>query len=283
MAIIKLTFGFRGASQGWSETYYKDSTNLDLTTHIGEMKLVAPKRAELLGPEYDLFFLRAAIFRDNAGQPVQRRSAFTQVLYRTSQTWTGDPSWNALIADMRDQNETRRKPIYLRGIPDEIVRNAGTYTPAGTNWLTLFNSWASQVLQLGYGWWGQQVQTTPYPVTNYTEGPLGAITITYGPDPQSQTNPFTAAELLKRVTVNHTGINGDSSLNGDVVVIPQTATSAQTYKRFGVIPYVAGGVMRRYSYAFVQASKIDVRRVGRRKPGAPFLQQPGRRRATIHT
>ena len=275
---VRVTSFFSGKSQGWSESYvYPISDNqTPQGAYVAIFDNIANARAQCLGREYTLDFVRVAIIYDSTGQPVKRAVVIKNPGYTPSlQTATNSaeqPNACALVT-WTSTDGKRTKKTFLGGPPDEIFNDAGVYRgdKAG-NWASRFSAWREAQLAAAVGWLTDVPGLPPQNVSTITSNPNLTKTITVA-DPI-----FDPSEIGLHRTVRIKGVNGRSVYNGAWVVVVNAEDAFTTVDAFAAAPYSSGGVVTAYTFPkpVAQAAGCLVDREGTHKRGRPMVATRGR-------
>lgn len=275
---MRVTSFFSGKSQGWSESYIYpvgDSvTPLQAYTTI--FQPIAFARAQILGREYTLDFVRVAVIYDSAGEPVKRAVLLRNPGYapalQTAANAGEQPNACALIT-WTDTTGQRLKHTFLGAPPDDIFTDAGVYdgTKAG-NWASRFTSWNQLQFAAGAGW---LMDVPSNPSSNVTAVVANA----------NLTKKFTVADPIfdgpdfgQKRMVRIKGVNGKSVYNGAWIVVVSDVSEFTTVDPFAAAPYASGGVVTAYTFPkpVAQAQTVIVNREGTHKRGRPMVATRGR-------
>jgi hypothetical protein len=271
---VKVTWFFEGPQKGWTESLYIQPTSGTWAEAVAAVNAVNPVRAALLGQNLAIKAWRLQVVQDAGGNKVTRRGDTFQnlVINGDSQRPASDKD-DCVEMDFLDSTQNRHKILFLGGIWREIVNNYGNYTPT-PDWLSAMNNWIVKVVAGGFGW----VARTPsigFSITNYVQSADGFVDMTMSG------NPFPGGASTTPQTVRVSGLQteaGLSVLNGDLLVTPTGVNTCTTVKKIAVFPFVNVGVMKTFTYAFVQTNSVAPEKIVNHKRGAPLLESRGRRR-----
>jgi hypothetical protein len=266
-----------GPGRGWTESYFQVRTDNSLVDAINQFKQVADQRTKLLGDGYNIQGYRAAFVTDD-NLVKARGGSYVKLdtLPSTAGNEDGDFSDTAVLVMWKNLDSTRTKYTYLRGVWDSVVVGEGSFFDSA-DWKKNFNSFKGAITKGGYGWYGRQPNNTMIPLTSYTVDAGEVVTFTF------PANTFLLADLFKPIPVSFQGINVNSRLNGQQVIVPTTLSTAQLKKPLAVGPYVSGGFMRKLTYEFVAITQGIGFRIVSRKTGTPLFVSRGRQRARSRT
>jgi len=275
---VRVTYYFSGNSQGWGEAYVYpigDSVT-PLQAYNTIFSNIANLRAQLLGREFTLDFVRIAILYNSAGEPVKRASVIKNPGYRPSLQTAANageqPNACALLTWTSTDGQ-RTKKTFLGAPPDAIFTDSGVYQQGGAgNWGSRFSAWSQAQFQASVGW-----------LTDVPTGPgVNVETIVSNANlTKSYTleNPiFAGDEFGQKRNVRIKGVNGRSVYNGAWVVIPTDVNKFNTVDAFAAAPYSSGGVVTGYVYpkGVATAQDVLVNREGTHKRGRPIVATRGR-------
>jgi Lipase (class 3) len=180
-----------------------------------------------------------------------------------------------LIRKFNPQSYSR---FFLRGVPDFMIENGGTYTPTAA-YTAAVNSYIAAVVAQNLTWkstGNQQQPGSPALITGMAQNTAGGITFTLG------ANVFNAllAPPLQHVAVSIQGQVTPNYVNGPQTVIPATANTCNSLRPIPLTEFLAGNGRMRVNivqtYQPIQAMIVE--RVVKRGPGRPFGLYRGRQR-----
>jgi hypothetical protein len=271
---VKATWEFAAPQKGWTESLWLEP----VTGTFGEATTIVSNtcvpRARLLGTECYIKAFRVQIVEDAGGAKVTRRGDNFQNI-----RFDGDGNEHAaeedvcLELDFIDSTLTRHKTLFLGGIWDSIESNFGAYTPSPA-WTNALTSWRSLMIASGFGWMAR-TPSAPFPITGYVVGADGFIEFTCTGVPF----PGGASTVPQAVSISGVqAVGGKSNLNGTLVVVPSANNKCKTTKPRAALPYVTGGALKTFTYAFVKAAAISPEKIRTHERGAPLLESRGRAR-----
>lgn len=265
MPLLRTTFFFKSdTGYGWTETFF--STRAVLNTALQDAIFILPKRLQLLGSGVSCVFIRVS------DDLVKRDSEIYQVP-ASDQKPTGLVSGasdipNTCVIVRLEGSPVRRRTLYMRGVPDAIVINAGRFDPDPT-WVRNFGLWSAL---LTAGAWAMKCKSTPgaFADINGVSTPSGNGTVTIS---TGLPHGFVQGDI-----VGITGVKGASAVNGK-----WTATTVPSATTFTIIvnripkPYTVGGKTAKYESELVGIVSAQTIRASHRIAGRPFDAPRGRR------
>lgn len=274
---FKVTFVFEANQRGWTESYIYNSSGDDHTPIEGPATRLADARIGICGQGARIKAIR--ISKEGVGpDALLRYTDIKPPVVNIPGPDGGAVSFGpraqpnvALLCRCSDVTESKRKFIFLRGIPDGVEVNGGVFT-ADKIYTQFFQRFIKQLTEAPWGWSGVSTKVGPVDLTSYTSTVTGIVTFTFA------ANLFAAPLFDKRVTVRLKGVNGKSAANGPHVVKVLDATQCRTVKPLGLVAYQFGG---QGSYTTNDFQKIDLvaaQKIVTRKAGAPLLESRGRAR-----
>lgn len=268
MARNRITFFFRSTrGYGWSETYF--TTAASLNGAMTNAKAILPTRVNLNGRGVFLEFIRVSddeVRRDSQIYVVPR--ADREIKARSA----GDGDIANTCVDVRiEAGDTKRRTLFLRGIPDDICLDNGSFVPTPA-WNANFGAFSAA---LGMNQIAVRVRTDVSPqfvIANVgTSGPTGLVTIT----------TQAATGFVLNDVVNIRQVLGATQVRGlQRVVTIIDATNFQVRVARVVKPYLGGGLVVKNGYALLGISALHALRCSHHNAGRPFDSPRGRRRAT---
>jgi len=279
--LYRTTFFFAGASQGWSESYVFPRDGVTVATFNSlTATAIAQSRAQLLAREYKLVAFRTAKIRTAAGATVKRNADLVVVDYGpggTTAGWRGCQPRECVIMNGISADGGREKKTYLRGIPDQVIEDAGQLNTGETiGWFSRLSSFQSLLLQAQAGWLQDITQGPSFNVVTYVTGANLIQEVEF------QGNIFNALAVGTEVPVRLTGINGKSRLNGLLVMVVVSNTKGHTKKPLALGPFVAGGtgILMVSPKPFISAAAFGQEEARTHDTGKVSVATRGRRAAT---
>lgn len=281
MPAWKLDLVFECRGRGWEETYYADFgvPSFDDVSQIAQN--LAAKRIVLSAPPV---VIKAYRVSDPVTGGRQGKAFYykPEAVAPTNPAWTGavEPSAAVNIGFAKAAtNQTRR--IQMRGCPDDIMVEFGQLKGAAyAVWFALFEQWRIFVQGTPrFGWMSRPTVGDAAPVT-YSLTPNPVLPIFTTP-----ANFFAEADVEKQRYVRMRGFNGRSSiLNREMIVYVIDRNHYTPVAPIAAGPMLSPGLVQRYGApTFIAADVVNVEKAGRRAPGAPLLQTPGRSKARSRT
>lgn len=286
--IYRVTFGFEGLGQGWSESHALKSNLTEPRDLIPVCRGIAQKRVTFLGREFAINLIRISRYSDDGATtrlkgsfPLKER--FTNPIRLAEQA--AEPASVALIARGSTAANLAPPPFtanlnqtFLGAPPDDAVNNGGEVDLGKSKLGVNYGQWAAAMIQGGFGW-----------LISATIKDLGFSLITQTP---SGTVEFvTDVVLAPELTAGRTYVgrirrvnDGDSPLNGQVLVRAFGVSTLTTVEVIGLGLAQAGGRIRIYQpiQPFAQFATLEAQLLaGRHKRGRPFGFTPGRARKRI--
>lgn len=269
MAFKKATLVFAGRQCGWTESYYQN-TNESHETVIHKAFDLARDRIKLLGKECSIKAIRVA----TEGAPNDGVLRYANDLNGMSQE-PADEQDVALMVRCENAEHTKWKLIYLRGIWDRVATNHGQYVGRAIEaWKGHITDFFGRLVNDAWGWVGS------------TPANLGLVkTLTISQEDCLQytlhANAFTVDEVTarKKLKIRVSGVNGKSTANGSHVVRVIAQDKVETITPLAVAKYRFGGVVKGYTYDFIDIAQAFDQKIVTRECGAPLLESRGRARA----
>lgn len=195
---------------------------------------------------------------------------------RTSYQYGGASDFGGTAFLMRRWNGSRFSRFFLRGIPDYMIENGGTYTPTPA-YRTAVTNFIAACVALQLQWKGVTtgaIANNPTPLTAMTQNGDGTATITVN-------DPVFASFLGPPVSNAAVTIRGQIQppyVNGQMTVQPLTATTARTLRALPVVNFIPGNGKVRVNIAttYTVVAAMEVERIVKRGPGRPFGLYRGR-------
>lgn len=274
----KVQYIFAAGQKGWSEVFYLEPLSGTFSEAASIALSLRVPRARLLGANASMKAVRVQVVQDAAGAKVKRRGDLFQ-----GEGFGGEPTEpnaaldTCLLLDFIDAGQTRHKVMFLGGIWDSIEANNGAYSPS-PDWNARLDVWRTQLVAQSFGWVGR-TPSAPFAITTYLQNLDGFVQIT------SAAGTYTGLPLNTPVQIGIQGLQstgGPSNLNGQLLVRPISATEAITVEQRAVLPYLSGGTVTTYTFAFVKTAAVAAEKIGNRKRGSPLLEPVGRQKATRH-
>ena len=285
----KVSFRFNCNYLGWSEDYWCAGMSgiAASPANIALARQLANLRMALMGSDTQLVAVRISILNNPTTWPIPPRNA--QLVQLNGFTLVG-PNGNggtenpsvALLCKCTPPAGTLAPPklVYLRGVPDIILRNGTVYDPtllpgyqANVDLWTNFLSGqvgSTPGAGTGWGWAGR-----PAPVTS----PLIAVTQAGGQVSFVTMAPiFPAGAVTQIVPVRFSKMNRGqaATLTGTHPCRVSALNAAQTTKQIAILPWTNGGQATYANISLIQFGYIAFDRVAARECGRPFGPERGR-------
>ena len=286
-SLMKLTTILQSPGHGWSESLYFNYVNNDLRSAFLDLAVPTARRVNLLGPGAFLKARRVSLVLDSLGAPAKNKVYLDKTIIKPNlQQVDNNLAAPGVCAMPRIYNadQSRHKVIYLRGIPDAIENNDGTYNPLGAdgwqNRLTFYFDGLKGSFGgvSNMGWWGY-VPFPAIPITSYSVGSTTEVVTV-----QLPAGSLAAYSQGQKLNVRFRGVNSAKSvLNGQQVVTVIDGGTCKLTKPLAAGPYVTGGEMILYTRTLVPMSILQMDTISHRKIGTPLLVSPGRLPAKART
>lgn len=280
--IYRITYGFEGRGQGWSETHAMLS-NLNNPSQLAvTVKDIASKRAQMLGIEFRLNKIRISRYATDAG--ARQRGAFPiDCNYgntSTAQNLGAEPAAVALIvrgyaepSPGNPQFDANVNQTFLGAPVDTAVDDGGIVYQGRGGLGAAFAAWRAVMISTTTGWLANQTLVEAG-IISIAQNPNGTVTYTVD---AADTAGLVVGQIYKgRVR----GVNeGRSPLNIEQSVKLVTATTLVTRRVIGIPTAQTLGSIRVYKQVqpFVDYGDLVLQsKVGKHKRGRPFGSTPGR-------
>jgi len=128
---------------GWSETLWLQATYANLLDGLPDAEALAQARANLLGPGYQLRFVRLSkegVFRDSR---LSELNLPGKTLSRAPENDRGDFASSAVLLRM-EASDLYRRSMYLSGAPDFIMTIQKDIDEP--QWMQYYNQWKALVI-----------------------------------------------------------------------------------------------------------------------------------------
>jgi len=272
--LYRVTFAFSGARQGWTESFVVPRDGTTPGNLASVLLTLYGKRVELLGREYQGDGFRVAKIRTAAGAPVKRQVFLhRQTLKPGDQTIAnaGSPYDDCILVRGTDAAGERKRNVFFGGPPDSIVDDAGDLKLAKVNWGAKFASWNGEAIAQQLGWLAD-IPVGEQQIISYVTNAQLITTFTLGG------NLFVGANATAQQTVRVRQLNGKSVFNGQLVVIPLTATTCQTVRAIATQAFSSVGFMQAYTIPkpFVPAAGWGAAQYAFHDRGHPLFSSRGR-------
>lgn len=270
--IFKGTMIFSGPQHGWTESWWTSQPTNSYSFVSDLLDGLIRARAPLLGNQ-------ATIIGKRVSREDLLNEGFSEYVLVTNQNQSpscdSDEPDACVVAHAYDDTFSRKKAVFLRGIPDSIDIQFGKLVTDPCDWGKAFATYAKKITA-GWGWMGRAPGPVPRAnLTGYVTSGQNQLTFTLDA-------PLFAAEPVgKKIKVTFGSINkpAKSVLNGQQVVFVLSPTTCQTVFPTAALPYVNGGHCLYEPPQFNAANSMNYSRIGTRRVGAPLLASRGRLRA----
>lgn len=290
MAIFRVTFGFAGGNQGWTETHM---ANIAATTALAAqtpIQAVAAARAAMLCREFKLNGVRTSIYSDGATPAVRlpRNTWLDKNNYGSggnTVAWAGEPNPVSLQAigiagtlGVPVKLQGNKNTTYLGGPTDTMVTNNGQVVKAANNLLGLFNAWKQVMIQSNFGWGAVQPLVSS-DIASATQNDDATVTFVVTPPVDASlvvgtTYPIRVSRINGGRSPLNRALNAKYTAANTFKTIEQIAF-ALDQQGGKLVPYVP--VLLFIPYANIALGDATIEH----KRGRPFLSEPGRARKEI--
>ena len=270
MPLYVATAFFEMNGAGWTESYYRDSA--------GQMDLAAIADFDRAG----IWTLRQGMLAQPARITAQRASFVTiqgdsvlnYIPMNAGQAWESEDANTAMLVRLGNADNTRRKNVFVRGIPDDMVLRGGTVGNAA-GWKNAADAFFFKLIERQYGWYSITGRTD-HPVTGYVLDAQNRVKVTLDPAPALG---LAVGDKVVLQGVN-VGVSQPSVLNGNHPFIVTGAAEVTTAKRLAVFPFPGlGGKLRKVTKDLQVAFNHRYQKIDTRKAGKASHLQAGRARA----
>lgn len=270
MPDMKITFFFAARERGWTESYFRITTDTDLNAVVTQAELVAELRAQMLGKEARIFAIRAS------NEDVKNDSYLRYKDFKNTDANPRDCADLdiAILARLANFGFTRFKNVFLRGFWDSLEVNAGQFIGPGKAAFTdAFNNWIDRLKRDLYAWKSQPATGANADIQTYTTPADGLAEIT------TKTDLVPPAVVGAKNLARISGVNGKSALNGQQLVEVTAVNKVKLVKPLALLPYVFGGRIKLSNKTIIPIETAQAQKIVPRKSGAPLLATRGRRPA----
>jgi hypothetical protein len=266
MALNRATFFFKDTNQhGWTETIHSQKS--DLPSVLTAAKAVVPLRVKCLGQSSRLVYVRVSddlVVRDSQVYVVP----LDDQVPKNPDLGTSDPANTSLVVRLQASSLVRRT-LYMRGLPDNIVEDAGHYSPTPL-FSANFALWVSQLVSDSWAIKTVDRLIVQHIITSVAQDVVtGRITVT----------TLDAHGLTLTSGVQIKGAKGAVAINGLHPIYALPSALSFVINSTVIIPaYLGGGLAAIPGYVLAQITQGTPVRIGERKAGRPFDSPVGRRR-----
>jgi hypothetical protein len=249
--IYRLTFGFGGAGQGWSETHSMQSAITDPRVLLPVLSDLAQKRANFLGAPFAVTHVRLAKFYDETIGSSAKGSVLLKQNYTSqSPNTTGDAEpasvaiivrgvpdlTNPALADFAGHQNT----TWLGGPPDAAISQAGIVNQGAAGLGAALATYWNQMIAANTGWLAQ-ARVDDIKIASSSQNADGTVEILL------QRDPVPPAILFRPIIVRVRRVNnGRSPINGPLLGWFNLHNTFQTQDVIGIPTTQVGGMLRTY-------------------------------------
>lgn len=259
MATYQATAFFECRGYGWTETYYRDSNAITDLAALADFDRdnIWVQRQACLNKQAAIVAQRVSFVG------VKNDSVLNYIRMVGPSTFRGEDPNTALLIRLGNLDNTRRKNVFFRGVPDDVVIDGGEVAnlPAWANKLGVF---LDALIQNNYGWLGISTKTE-IDVVDYTTTPENKVKVTLAAAPALGVAPPNKVVLRGK----DMGVGKPSVLNAALPYIVTGATEVTTVKPIAVFPFPGvGGKLVKTDKELIliknhREQKIDTRRAGK--------------------
>lgn len=269
MALYMATAFFQQEGYGWTESYFRDSQEVTDLAALADFD------------RNNIWNLRAVALAKQASIRAQRASFVTvkgdsvlnNIRIAGNDTWESEDANTAVLVRLGNIDNTKRKNVFMRGVPDDMVVNGGRVGNA-TGWKNAADAFFNKIIELSYGWLGIQTRID-IPVTGYTVNAQQKVVITL------DDTPVLAGAVPSKMVLQgvNMGVGQPSVLNGNHPYIKTGTAEVTTAKKTAVFPFPGlGGFLRTLTKDLVLAKNVRYQKIDTRKAGKISGLQAGRSR-----
>lgn len=288
MAIWRVTFGFAGANQGWTETHAMNQSVTSAIAALAFTQPVAAARVQMLGAPFVLNGTRVSIYSDNGTPPVRptvRNVFLDKTLYAFNSGILLDlPPSEPTSVQLQAQGIAgaaappnylgNENWTYLGGPFDDCVSNAGQVFPDKLNLQGSFNNWKAAMIANNFGWLAVTKVGPQCPIVSVANTAGAQLLFTVSGDAPPLANGVTYAIRVAGSNFGRSPVNG-----AFVATYNATAHTFTTKEQVAVALMQSGGYVQPYQRALTfvpYGNLVLAQQVIKHKRGKPFLSQPGR-------
>lgn len=270
MPIYKTVLSFEGRKHGWKEGWWQNNTDTDYRSAIDAGKVLASKRAKLLGSQCKIIAVEVSR-EDETGEGLLEYVTYKGVGQRDAAHQDV-----GVLLTCRDALNKKRKHSFLRGIWDDVETEHGDYKKNLAVWKDNMKEFKDELTGAGqgglWGWYGAVTKVKRF-VSAITFDANNRMTLTYDED------YFAVGQIGKRIQIRMKGYNGKSGMNGTHIVTVMGERSAVTPEGIRHVPYLFGAETSWVGKDFIQIRSATDSRTTRRAAGSPLLDTAGRAKA----
>ncbi len=274
MPNFKVTWFFRTACNGWSESLYQNRSDHDDAMRSAKKYLEA--RLKLCGKDTRAVAIRVSddsiqgdsLLAQADLEPINLKPQFP--LPRSQQSELANVG---VLVKHEDVTRSVRRYQFLRGVPESLIANFEVRANAITDdlgWRKIFTRWANVVTGEGYQFKAiDRLQLGKNIVLVQQNNPGEDWNLIFGANHQLETGD----KVLVRGVKGMDGVNGQWFVQkvDDVTLKLLNSADKITGK------YLFGGTVRKQVLTFVTISRVLPVKAATRRAGRPFGLQVGRR------
>ena len=269
MAEISVVFSFTQGTSGWTEKYFRTLTSSNLNDYYQDAILLFQKGMVLFGAQTLAQYMR--ISQEGLRGDSLLFGIEPGTVLATQSEISSKQNVCALF-NCADVTRNYQKKIYVRGIWRSVVGSAGNYTPTST-YTALVNAFTAELRAKSWGWMSSDRPVVVRALAQIVQNADGTVNLTTVNGP----NNWATFGVNQQIRIS--GVLGNAQLNGPAVVIPQSATIANTLRRIPLFATSNTGSIRYSTKTFRAVDFATVTRTGSHDTGRPILQPRGRQRA----
>jgi len=288
---LRVVYDFLEAGEGWSEVYWTNDTapsdyiaidtdgTVSSTTKAGIFIAV---RTAILNTFTQILRVRVSqvgMPRVVIPAPVQPAQGTGTFIYGSSGKPPGGAQTYAKLLMFMSSGATRRRSMWLGGIPEIIIEDPQTYKPT-SRWNSALLNYQME-LRKNYGIVGRPAPTggTPaVPILTFVVDPQVAVTATATPSVAAPVGTPTSWLVILRGIKAPRGWNGvhraQAGTTSGTIVIGPTRKSQVSEPAYAPN---TGATIQAFAPTFAQFDSVVPVRVSKRKTGRPFGLPAGRR------
>jgi hypothetical protein len=289
--IYKITYGFGGRNQGWSETHFCKNSSSNPVDLVGIIDVSAQKRADFLGSPFQITAVRIARYYDEINNVRAYGTYLIKAVYSATLpdlVKDAEPADVALIGQLTGNFaalnpaefvKTTAQPFF-GGPPDGAVSNAGIVNLAKNNVGDGFTAWMNYVkttaVQFG---WVTYKRRALIAVTGVTQEDDGTVSLAI-----AAASPITVDQDSPKVFRVSRFNRGKSPLNGPMLAWTPNANTVRSVAPIAFSTAQTGGKVRIYDAtpSFIPYISGSLELItGQHDRGRPFGSPRGRQPARV--